>query len=191
MKNYLNLDGLTHFLSKLLDKFNTMLGGKVDKVDGMGLSTNDFTTDEKEKLATIEEGATRVLVDSELSSDSSNPVENKVVNEAISGLNTTFQDVAEAIHDKVDKVEGMGLSTNDFTNEEKEKLAGIAEGAEVNVQSDWNVTDDSADDYIKNKPEIATDDDIIAMMQEIDAFPVVMDEDGSIMTDEDGSILLI
>lgn len=188
MKKVISLDSLQRLviapLKRLIDK-------KVEKVDGMGLSTNDFTNEEKEKLATIEEGATRVLVDSELSSDSSNPVENKVVNEAISGLNTTFQDVAEAIHDKVDKVEGMGLSTNDFTNEEKEKLAGIAEGAEVNVQSDWNVTDDSADDYIKNKPEIATDDDIIAMMQEIDAFPVVMDEDGSIMTDEDGSILLI
>lgn len=37
----------------------------------------------------------------------------------------------------------------------------------------------------------ATDDDMIALMQEVDAFPVVMDENGAIMTDEDGSILLI
>lgn len=44
---------------------------------------------------------------------------------------------------------------------------------------------------IDKRTEIATDDDIIAMMQEIDAFPVVIDENGSIMTDEDGSILLI
>jgi hypothetical protein len=36
------------------------------------------------------------------------------------------------------------------------KLNGIAAGAEVNVQSDWNVTDESADDFIKNKPEIPT-----------------------------------
>ena len=34
---------------------------------------------------------------------------------------------------KVDKVEGKGLSTNDYTTEEKNKLAGIAEGAQVNV----------------------------------------------------------
>ena len=33
------------------------LAGKVDKVDGKGLSTNDFTTAEKEKLAGIESGA--------------------------------------------------------------------------------------------------------------------------------------
>jgi hypothetical protein len=34
------------------------------------------------------------------------------------------------------------------------KLEGIAAGAEVNVQSDWNQTSTSADDYIKNKPAI-------------------------------------
>ena len=35
-----------------------------------------------------------------------------------------------------------------------DKLAGIESGAEVNVQADWNQTDISADDYIKNKPTI-------------------------------------
>lgn len=34
---------------------------------------------------------------------------------------------------KVDKVEGKGLSTNDYTTDEKNKLAGIAAGAQVNV----------------------------------------------------------
>lgn len=47
---------------------------------------------------------------------------------------------------------GKGLSTNDYTTTEKDKLAGIAANAEVNVQSDWNQTDNTADDYIKNKP---------------------------------------
>lgn len=42
----------------------------------------------------------------------------------------------------------------DYTISEKNKLAGIAEGAEVNVQPDWNQSDNSADDYIKNKPII-------------------------------------
>lgn len=56
---------------------------------------------------------------------------------------------------KVDKVEGKGLSSNDYTTAEKNKLAGIAEGAEVNVQSDWNQTSTSADDYIKNKPDLS------------------------------------
>lgn len=35
-----------------------------------------------------------------------------------------------------------------------DKLAGIAAGAEVNVQSDWNITDTTSDAYIKNKPTI-------------------------------------
>lgn len=43
---------------------------------------------------------------------------------------------------------------NNYTSTEKSKLAGIASGAEVNVQSDWNETDSSADDFIKNKPSI-------------------------------------
>ena len=53
---------------------------------------------------------------------------------------------------KVDKVTGKGLSTNDYTTDEKNKLAGIAAGAEVNVQSDWNATEGDA--FIKNKPTI-------------------------------------
>lgn len=60
--------------------------------------------------------------------------------------------ITEEIASKVDKVEGKGLSTNDYTTDEKQKLAGIAAGAEVNVQSDWNVTDSSNDAFIKNKP---------------------------------------
>ena len=45
---------------------------------------------------------------------------------------------------------------NNFTTTLKNKLNGIAAGAEVNVQSDWAQTDNTADDYIKNKPSIPT-----------------------------------
>ena len=55
---------------------------------------------------------------------------------------------------KVDKVSGKGLSENDYTTAEKTKLAGIAAGAEVNVQADWAQSDSTADDYIKGKPTI-------------------------------------
>lgn len=37
---------------------------------------------------------------------------------------------------------------------DKTKLDGIAAGAEVNVQADWNQTTDTADDFIKNKPSV-------------------------------------
>lgn len=68
----------------------------------------------------------------------------------------SFADVEAALTDKVEKVSGKGLSANDFTNELKSKLDGIAAGAEVNVQADWNQTTDTADDYIKNKPTLGT-----------------------------------
>ena len=52
-------------------------------------------------------------------------------------------DVVEALNDaigtKVDKVSGKGLSTNDYTTTEKNKLAGIATGAQVNQNAFSNV----------------------------------------------------
>ena len=52
-------------------------------------------------------------------------------------LNKNFDDIDAQIKaradEKVDKVTGKGLSTNDYTTEEKTKLAGVEAGAEVNV----------------------------------------------------------
>lgn len=45
---------------------------------------------------------------------------------------------------------------NNFTTTLKNKLDGIASGAEVNVQADWNVSDSTSDAFIKNKPTIPT-----------------------------------
>ncbi len=47
------------------------------------------------------------------------------------------------------------LSQNNFTNDDHTKLNGIAAGAEVNVQSDWNSS--SGDNQILNKPTIPVD----------------------------------
>lgn len=44
---FLSYDGLLYFCQKI----KALLAGKVDKVDGKGLSTNDYTTAEKTKLA--------------------------------------------------------------------------------------------------------------------------------------------
>lgn len=76
---------------------------------------------------------------------------NKPTIPSISGLATvTYVDQQDAL--KVDKVTGKGLSTNDYTTAEKNKLAGIQAGAEVNVNADWNAT--SGDAQILNKPTI-------------------------------------
>ena len=46
---------------------------------------------------------------------------------------------------------------NNFTSSEKNKLEGIAAGAEVNVNADWNAT--SGDAFIRNKPTKVSDFD--------------------------------
>lgn len=74
-----------------------------------------MSSTDKTKLDGIAAGANKTVVDSALSSTSENPVQNKAVNTALGN--------------KVDKVSGKGLSTNDYTTAEKTKLAGIAEGA--------------------------------------------------------------
>lgn len=60
----------------------------------------------------------------------------------------------------------------------------------TNSVADWSQTDSTAPDYIKNKPEIATNDEIIALLAETDMLPVVAEADGSILGDENENILL-
>ena len=50
------------------------------------------------------------------------------------------------------------MSANDYTNDDKTKLAGIAAGAEVNVNADWNA--ESGDAQILNKPTIITEEQV-------------------------------
>lgn len=63
---------------------DTYLNNKVDKENGKGLSTNDYTTAEKTKLSGIEAEANKTTVDSALSSTSTNPLQNKAINTALS-----------------------------------------------------------------------------------------------------------
>lgn len=43
LENYLDKTGTLYIVGKLKE----LIAGKVDKADGKGLSTNDYTTDEK------------------------------------------------------------------------------------------------------------------------------------------------
>ena len=71
-----------------------------------------------------------------------------------SDLLLTFQLIKAEFDKYVKAVEGKGLSENDFTDALKAKLEGIAAGAEVNVQADWNETNSSSDAFIANKPDL-------------------------------------
>lgn len=94
------------------------LAGKVDNVEGMGLSHNDLTDALAQKLTDIETGATKTIVDALFVSGSTNPVQSKTIQAALAA--------------KVDKEVGKGLSSNDYTSAEQSKLAGIEAGAQVN-----------------------------------------------------------
>jgi hypothetical protein len=89
------------------------LATKVDKVTGKELSTNDYTTAEKTKLATITGTNTG---DQDLSAYATS---------AQVATKANASDVTASLATKVDKVTGKELSTNDYTTAEKTKLAAI------------------------------------------------------------------
>ena len=112
---------------------------------------------------TILAGNGSIVVDDELSLDSDNPVQNRVVTAALNtkansadlapiATSGSWNDLEDVPTDLVEDPNYVHTDEN-FTSAEKDKLAGIQAGAEANVQADWTQTDTSADDYIKNKPE--------------------------------------
>lgn len=80
---FLDPNGVSHMWEKIKNKF-------VAKVDGKGLSTNDYTNEDMTKLSGIDEGATKTIVTDALNSTS--PVnalsakQGKVLNEKIDGV---------------------------------------------------------------------------------------------------------
>lgn len=97
---------------------NTLLNGKVDKEAGKGLSSNDFTTVEKEKLASLQN-----YDDTEVKGDI---VDNADAIAAEVERATVAEGVLDAkIETKVDKVAGKQLSTEDFTTDFKTKLENL------------------------------------------------------------------
>lgn len=72
------------------------------------------------------------------------------------GLASTFEALINQIKTKLStKVDKNGTDRL-MTAAEGTKLANIESGAEVNVQTDWNQTNTTADDYLKNKPTLGT-----------------------------------
>jgi hypothetical protein len=102
------------------------LATKVDKVTGKELSTNDYTTAEKTKLAAITGTNTG---DQDLSAYATTAqVATKANSSDVTASLATkanASDVTASLATKVDKVTGKELSTNDYTTAEKTKLAAI------------------------------------------------------------------
>ena len=130
-KQYLDSDGLLYLWQKIKNLFAT----KTDAVKSITRSGTTYTVDQKDYLpantAPLMDGTAAIGVSEKYARE---------------------DHVHPSDDSKVDKVTGKGLSTNDLTDELLDKLVGIASGAEVNVQPDWNVTDTTSDAYILNKP---------------------------------------
>ena len=94
---------------------------KVDVVEGKVLSTNDYTTSEKDKLAGIEAEATKTVVDSALSSSSENPVQNKAVYAALYTKANANHSHPEYLtqHQDVSGKENSSNKTNAVTDQNK------------------------------------------------------------------------
>ena len=74
-------------------------------------------------------GSSSNIIDSTLSSTSTNAVQNKAIKEKFdsvdSAISTNTTNITSLKSGKVDKVSGKGLSTNDYTTSEKSKLGSI------------------------------------------------------------------
>lgn len=73
--NYQDKTGLLYLLTRL----KTFFDKKVDKVEGKGLSANDFTDELKKKLDDIAAEATKVIVDATLTEEGLNPVQGAAI----------------------------------------------------------------------------------------------------------------
>lgn len=99
------------------------LSTKVDKVAGKQLSTEDYSTSEKTKLAGIEVGANKYT------HPASHPASMITQDSEHRYVTDTEKVQWNTVTNKVDKVVGKGLSTNDFNDSFKTKLVGMEEGA--------------------------------------------------------------
>ena len=109
------------------------------------LDVDDTTRDElSEVLALIDanKGTLESLTTSKVNvADIVNNLTTNVSNKPLSAAQgVSLKSLIDGLDsNKVDKVSGKGLSTNDYTTEEKTKLSGIATGAEVNQNAFSNV----------------------------------------------------
>ena len=128
----------------LADEVKTYVGNTaVAKETGKGLSTNDYTTTEKNKLAGIADGANKTIVDSALNASSENPVQNKVVKGAVDELK---QDLG---------VERARIDS--FTKLPEGSTTGDAELQDIRVKAD-GTTATSAGNAIREQVSELKDD---------------------------------
>lgn len=139
-------NGLLYFWQKI----KVLLAGKMDKVDGKGLSSNDYTTSEKEKLSGIAAGATKNTVENVLTSTSTTNAlsanQGKVLDEKIKALSdsmgnlgggdmmkTTYDADNDGIVDDASKLGGKAASSYALADGTNIKTAFTAASSRANI----------------------------------------------------------
>ena len=247
---FLSKAGVERLWSHVISRLNN----KVDKVDGKGLSTNDFTNEEKDKLNKVISYNVQELTESEqeqartnigavseadlndLAEDVASRVETKSVQfidgtevvpnmisytgsatiaEIVSWLRNTVKYNVEINRKVMHQDDSMTTRRNvsfeiiQINNEEYNAIVYFGDDIapvifdSVNntitidpdwvkpvefVQSDWNQTDETAMDFIKNKPD---EEDALAILSEMNFVNPVMASDGSVFTDNNGALYTI
>lgn len=126
---------------------NTLIDTKVDKVTGKQLSTEDYTTEEKAKLASLENyddtavksdiAANTEAIETEVTrAKAAEKVNADAITAEVERATTAEGELNTKIDTKVDKVEGKQLSTEDYTTEEKTKLASLSNYDDTTVKGD-------------------------------------------------------
>ena len=132
-----NVEGLQTALNT---KANTSdvtsgLAGKVDKETGKGLSTNDYTTTEKNKLAGIEAQANKTVVDDALSSSSTNPVQNNIITAALNDK-APNSDFISAVSDLETEIATQTARIDAIASLPSGSTSGDAELMDIRVKAD-------------------------------------------------------
>ncbi len=90
--------------SNLCAVLKEVLSNKVDKISGKGLSTNDFTAAYKTKLDGIAAGANKTIVDSTLSTTSTNVIQNKAVGLKFQGVDSEISGINSVLNSTADEI---------------------------------------------------------------------------------------
>lgn len=117
-KKYLDHDGVKYLAQKIYTRMDNADANKVDKVTGKGLSTNDYTTNEKSKLSGIATGAQVNVIETIKVNGTAQTVSSKAVNITVPTDNATLANgagyqtasqVNSAINSAVGKITGISF----------------------------------------------------------------------------------
>lgn len=173
-------------------EIDNMMATKVDAVDGMGLSTEDYTTAEKDKLATIEpdanfyehpehtshaSGLYKVTVDDSGHVSSATladmedivalgiPAQDTTYDTEISDLSDRIDGVEDGINTTNQTLEGVSQELKSYKKTNNEAVSTNASGIEDNKTAIKEIKGD----YLKSTDKTQLQDEIAKVSENVDA----------------------